>query len=78
MRTDGGVEAVVCDDEALDGAAADEVLADDIGDVFDFDLAIPDGFRVDDDGRAVLALVEASGLVDADAGGRGRRLSRRL
>ena len=68
MRADGGVEAVVCDDETLDGTAANEVFADDLGDVFDFDPAVPDGFRVDDDGRAVLALLEASGLVDTDAG----------
>jgi len=68
VRTDGGVEAVVSDDKALDGTSADEVFADDLGDVFDLDPAIPDGFRVDDDGRAVLALLEASGFVDADAG----------
>jgi len=68
VRADGGVKAIVGNKKSLDGTAADEVLADDLGHVFDFDPTVPDGFRVDDDGRAVLALLEASGLVDADAG----------
>ncbi len=64
-----GVEAGIGDTEALDGAAGDEVLRDDLIGVFGFDAAIPDGVGVDDDGGAVLTLVEASGLVDADAAG---------
>lgn len=68
VRADGGVEAVVGDAEPLDGTASDEVFTDDLGDVFDLDSAVPYGFRVDNDGWAVLALLEASGLVDADAG----------
>jgi hypothetical protein len=67
VRADGGVEAVVRNEKALDGPAGNEVLADDFGHVFNFDSAVPDGFGVDDDGGAVLALLEASGLVDADA-----------
>lgn len=62
-----GVEAGVSDAEALDGAAGDEVLGDDFIGVFGFDSAIPDGIGVDDDGGAVLALVKAARLVDADA-----------
>jgi hypothetical protein len=62
-----GVEAGVGDAEALDGAAGDEVLGDDFIGVFGFDSAIPDGIGVDDDGGAVLALVKAARLVDADA-----------
>ena len=69
MRADGGVEAVVGDDKALDGTSGDEVLADDFGHVFDSDATVPDGFRVDDNGRAVFALVEASGFVGADGAG---------
>lgn len=68
VRANGGVEAVVCDEKALDGTAADEVFADDLGNIFDLDPTVPDGFRVDDDGWAMLALLKASGLVDADAG----------
>ena len=62
-----GVEAVVGKAEAFDGTAVEEVLGDDLVDVFERDAAVPDGFGVDDDGGAVLALVEAAGLVGADA-----------
>ena len=66
MRADGGVEAVVGDDEALDGTAGDEVLADYFRHVFNGDTAVPDGLGVYDDGGAMFALVEASGLIGAD------------
>jgi hypothetical protein len=63
-----GVDAGVGDAETLDGTAVDEVLLNDLGCVLGLYAAVPDGFRVDDDGGAVLALVEAEGLVDAHAG----------
>ena len=69
MWTLGGVEAVVGDDEALDGTPGDEVFTDDLGHVVDGNVAVPDGLRVNDDGGAVLALVEASGFVGADGTG---------
>lgn len=79
MRAGLGVEAFFGQAEALDRAAADEVLIDDFGGVFGADVTVPDGLRVDDDGGAVLALVEAAGLVDADArreaGGLGQLLN---
>jgi hypothetical protein len=52
--------------EALDGATVEEMFGDDLLDVFDVDEAVPDGFGIDDDYGAVLALVEAAGLVGAD------------
>jgi hypothetical protein len=67
VRAGFGVQAGVGDAEALDGAAGDEVLCDDFISIFRFDAAIPDGIGVDHDSRAVLALVKAAGLVDADA-----------
>jgi hypothetical protein len=63
-----GVDAGVGDAEALDGAAVDQVLLDDLGCVFGLHTAVPDGLGVDDDGGAVLALVKAERLVDAHAG----------
>jgi len=69
VRAGFGVKAGVGDTEPLDGAAGDEVLSDDFVGVFGFHSAIPDGVGVDDDGGAVLALVKAAGLVDADAAG---------
>ena len=60
------VQTGIGDAEALDGAVVEEVLGDDLVDVFEVDAAVPDGFGVDDDDGAVLALVEAGGLVGAD------------
>ena len=68
MRAGFGVDAFVGEAKALDRSASDEVFVDDFGGVFRADMAVPDSLRVDDDGVAVLALIEAAGLVDADAG----------
>jgi hypothetical protein len=61
-----GVDAGGGQAEALDGVAVDEVLLDDFFGVAGVDEAVPDGFGVDDEDGAVLALVEAAGFVDAD------------
>ena len=45
------------------------MLRNDFIGVFGFHSAIPDGIGVDDYGGAVLALVKAARLVDADAAG---------
>lgn len=63
-----GVDAGVGQDEAFDGTAFQEVLFDDLGNVLEFYEAIPGLLGIDDDGDAVLALVEATGIVDADPG----------
>jgi hypothetical protein len=73
-----GVEAFAGEAEALDWSAADEVLIDDFGGVFGADVAVPDGLRVNDDRGAVFALVEATGLVDADARGEAGGLGKLL
>lgn len=52
--------------KALHGTAMNEVLGDDFIKIFKMDEAIPDGLGVDHDDGAVLALVEAGGLVGAD------------
>jgi hypothetical protein len=61
-----GVEAGVGEAEALDWAAMEDVFADNLVYVLEFDEAVPDGLGVNDDGGAVLALVEAAGLVGSD------------
>ena len=61
-----GIEAGIGEAEALDGAVVEEVLGDDLVDVFEVDEAVPDGLGIDDDDGAVLALVEATGFVGAD------------
>ena len=62
-----GVDAGVGKAEALDGAAMEEVLLDDLFGVAGLGETVPDGFGVDDEDGAVLALVETAGFVDADA-----------
>jgi hypothetical protein len=65
MRAGLGVDAGVGQSEPLDGAAGNQMLANDFGGVFGLNVAVPDGFRIDHDGGTMLALVEAAGLVDA-------------
>ncbi len=61
-----GVEAGVGEAEALDGTVVEEVFGNDFVDVARVNVAVPDGFGIDDDDGTVLALVETSGLVGTD------------
>jgi hypothetical protein len=60
------IEAGVRKAKALDGTVVEEVFGDDLLDVTSVDVAVPDGLRIDDDNRAVFALVETAGLIGAD------------
>ncbi len=60
------VEAGICQLESFYWFATDDVRIDDFVHVVFGHMSIPDGVRVDDNIRAVLALVEAAGLVGAD------------
>src|SRR6185295_12263445 len=53
-------------DEALDGLAPQDVRFDDLVQVRLLHAGVPDVLGIDDDHRAVAALREAAGLVDAD------------
>jgi len=68
MRATFGIQALLGHAEPLHGAAAHQVLFDDCSGIGRLDIAVPDGLGIDDDGWSVLALVQAAGLVDADAG----------
>ncbi len=67
MRAGGRIEAAFRQSQALDGTAGNQMLFDDFPHILGFDESIPDGPGIDDNGRPVLALVEASGLVHANA-----------
>src|SRR5688572_21701293 len=54
-------------EQARDRAAADDVFLDDFVDVGLGHAAVPDIFRIDNDGRALLALIETAGLIGANA-----------
>ena len=66
MRAMLGVEAGSGEAQPLHGAAMDEVLGDDLFYIFKLNEAVPDGFGIDHHRRAVLALIEAAGLVGTD------------
>ena len=78
MRAGFGVDARVGEAKALDGATGEEVLLDNFSSVLRLDEAIPDRFGIDHHGGAVLALIQAQGLVDADAIGDAGRLGELL
>lgn len=66
MGTGQGIQAGIGDHQALHGFSADDVGGHDFFDVVLRYMAVPDGFRIDDDGWPVLALVQASGFVGAN------------
>ena len=61
-----GVDAGVGKAKAFHGAAVEEVLLDDLFGIAGASETVPDGFGVDDEDGAVLALVEAPGFVYAN------------
>ena len=63
-----GVDATLRQAQALDGTVARNVGLNDLGDVGELYVSVPDALGIDHDGRTVLALVEASGFVSADGG----------
>ena len=64
----GGVDATLGKAQALDGTIACNVRPNDLGDVGELYVSVPDALGIDHHGRTVLALVEASGFVSADGG----------
>jgi hypothetical protein len=66
MRAMLGVEAGSGEAQPFHGAAMDEVLGDNFVHIFKLNKAVPDGFGVDHYRGAVLALIEAAGLVGSN------------
>jgi hypothetical protein len=63
-----GVNATLCQAQALDGPVAHQVLPHNFRGVRRLDVSVPHGLRVNHDGGAVLTLVQAEGFVDAHRG----------
>jgi hypothetical protein len=61
-----GVEAGSRQAKPLHGTSMQKMLGDDLIHVLEFDEAVPDCLGIDDDYGAMLALVEAAGLVGAN------------
>ena len=63
MLANRGVETRVGDLEAPHGLIAEDMRLNNFLGIGESHVAVPDGFGIDDDGRSMLALVEAPGLV---------------
>ena len=76
------VDAGIGQHQALHRAAFDQVRLDNLRHIRRTDVAVPDRLRIDDEIRPMLALVQASGLVDANgpfqAGGVDSLLQQRM
>jgi hypothetical protein len=72
VRAGGGIQAGVGQAQALDGDAAEKVRLDDFIDIGEGNVAVPNGFGVDDDRGTVFALIEAPGFIGAYRQGNSR------
>ena len=61
------VQTIVVDSQTLDWSSPDDVFIDDLIDVSRSHSPVPNGFGIDNYVGPVFALIEASGLVSADA-----------
>jgi hypothetical protein len=68
MRAGCRVKAALVQHQPPDWVSANEVFLDNLGDVLRLHESVPDCLRVHDHCRSVLALVQATGLVGANAG----------
>jgi hypothetical protein len=59
------IDALIGEPESLNGTPTKQMLFHNLFGVCWLDVSVPDGFRIDDYRWAVLALVEATCLVDA-------------
>jgi hypothetical protein len=61
-----GVQTRIRQEEPLDGMSADDVFVNDPVDIALGHVPVPHGLWIDHDGRTMLALIEATGLIGAD------------
>jgi len=68
MGTVGIVKAAFGNQEIIEDFSSQDCFGDDPGNVLGGDPAIPDSLGIDHDGRSVLALVEAAGMIGPGQG----------
>src|SRR5271157_2682459 len=68
MGTVGIVQAAFGNQEIIEDFSSQDCFGDDPGNVLGGDPAIPDSLGIDHDGRSVLALVEAAGMIGPGQG----------
>jgi hypothetical protein len=78
MKAAFGVQTILGKAETVDRSTVYEMLRYDCGRIFGLHIAVPDRFGINDHHRAVFALVETTGFVDAhfsaQSGGLGQLL----
>lgn len=74
MFAGSGIDAAVSQTQSLHRTAPHQMGGNNFVHIGFRDVAVPDGFRVDDHGWSMFALVEAAGLIDADASLESRRV----
>ncbi len=67
MLAGSGVDAAFGQQQSLDRTSRDQMRGNNFIHIGLRDMSIPDGFRIDDYGGPMFALIEAAGLVDPDA-----------
>ena len=67
MLTGFGIETRFRKPESLDRTSSKDVRLDDLINIGFGDMSIPDGIRIHNNIRPMLALIEAAGLVGADS-----------
>lgn len=68
MRALRSIDTFRCQPQSFDGLSLDQVGFDDFRNILRLYAAVPNRFRVDDDRRAMLALVETPGFIRPDSG----------
>jgi hypothetical protein len=68
VRALRSIDALLCQPQSLDGLSLDNVGLDDLLDILRPHAPVPNCFRVDDDRRAMLALVETPGFIRPNSG----------
>lgn len=66
MRARLRIDALIRQPQPFHRAAVDQVLFDDLRGIFRLHVPVPDRLRIHDHRRAMFALIEAAGLVDAN------------
>jgi hypothetical protein len=74
----GGIDAALRQDKVGDALSSDEVQLDNSVDVFELNPAVPYCLGINHHSRAMLALLETSGLIGADSGSRDLMLGQLL
>ena len=74
MFAGSGIDAPVGQTQSLHRTAPHQMGGNNFVHIGFSDVPVPDSFRIDDHGWSMFALVEAAGLIDADASLKARRI----